>query len=112
MRSELVKLHWLRVEARIIFKLLVTTFKCLNDQAPVELSALLTVNNVEMCTLQLVFMDSAYGRRSFQYVAPRLWNQLSIATRKLKSLENFKSKIKYLLFNNFDGFMRSVHRYL
>lgn len=111
-RSELFNLHWLRIEERIIFKLLVTTFKCLNDMAPVELSALLHVNNVEACTLQYVFMDSIYGRRSFQYIAPRIWNQLPMAIRKINTIENFKSKIKFLLFNDFDEFMRSVNKYL
>lgn len=110
-RSELENLHWLRIEERIIFKLLITTFKCVNNMAPVELSALICVNNVEACTLRYVFMDSVYGRRCFQYVAPRIWNQLPLAIRKINTIENFKSKIKYLLFNNFEQFMRSVNRY-
>lgn len=110
-RAHLVQLHWLRVEERIVFKLLVTIFKCLNGMAPVELSSLINVNNAETCTLKLVFKDTVYGRRSFQYVAPRLWNALPTLIRKLESLESFKSNTKYHLFNHFADFMRSVTPY-
>ena len=111
-RAELKNLHWLTVEERIIFKLLVTTFKCVNGMAPVELHNLVTVRNVEMCTLQYVFMDSVYGRRTFQYIAPRLWNHLPLAMRRINNIETFKSKVKHLLFNNFDEFMQSVNSYI
>ena len=30
----IVNLHWLRVEARIIFKMLVLVYKCMHDMAP------------------------------------------------------------------------------
>ena len=79
--------------------------------APVELSSLINVNNAETCTLKLVFKDTVYGRRSFQYVAPRLWNALPTLIRKLESLESFKSNTKYHLFNHFADFMRSVTPY-
>ena len=80
--------------------------------APVELHNLVTVRNVEMCTLQYVFMDSVYGRRTFQYIAPRLWNHLPLAIRRINNIETFKSKVKHLLFNNFDEFMQSVNSYI
>ena len=111
-RAELVNLHWLRINERIIFKLLVTIFKCLNGLAPVELRSLINLNDTDNCTLRYIFMDSVYGRRSFQYAAPRLWNALPIAVRKISTLDNFKSKIKYHLFNHSSEFMRSVNRYL
>ena len=111
-RNELANLHWLRIHERILFKLLVMTFKCLNGMAPAELSALINVRSVDYCTLNYVFMDSVYGRRSFQYAAPRLWNALPLNIRKIGTLDNFKSKLKFHLFNNSHEFMRSVNRYL
>ena len=111
-RSKLKDLHWLRIHERILFKLLVMTFKCINNMAPVELRALINIRSVENCTLCYIFMDSVYGRRSFQYVAPRLWNALPISIRKINLLENFKSKLKYHLFNYSREFMQSVNRYL
>lgn len=80
--------------------------------APVELSSLIAVNSVENYTLKCKFLDSVYGRRSFSYAAPRLWNALPIFIRKLDSLDNFKAKLKYHLFNNSQEYMRSVNRYI
>ena len=111
-RQEILNLHWLRINERILFKLLVMVFKCINDMAPVELSSLLTFHSINNCTLKYVFLDSVHGRRSFRYIAPRLWNALPIATRKITALANFKSKAKYLLFNNSSQYMRSVNMYL
>ena len=111
-RLELFNLHWLRIHERILFKLLLLVYKCLNCMAPVELSSLLTVDNVDNLTLRYVFLDSVYGRRSFRYAAPRLWNALPIAIRKSTTLDNFKSKLKYHLFNFSQEFERSVNRYL
>ena len=80
--------------------------------APVELCSLLTINSVEYCTLKYRFLDSVYGRRSFSYAAPRLWNALPMFIRKLDSLDNFKAKLKYHLFNNSEEYTRSVNRYI
>ena len=111
-RQEIVNLHWLRINERILFKLLVMVFKCINNMAPVELSSLLTFHSIDQCTLRYVFLNSVHGRRSFRYIAPRLWNALPIATRKITVLANFKAKAKYLLFNNSVEYSRSVNRYL
>ena len=111
-RLELINLHWLRIRERIIFKVIVFVFKCLNEMAPVELSSLLIVDNNESCTLKYRFLNSVYGRRSFRYAAPRLWNALPISIRKLNSLDNFKSKLKYHLFNYSQEYMCTVNRYM
>ena len=111
-RLELINLHWLRIRERIMFKVIVFVFKCLNEMAPVELSSLLIVDNNESCTLKYRFLNSVYGRRSFRYAAPRLWNALPISIRKLNSLDNFKSKLKYHLFNNSQEYMCTVNRYM
>ena len=111
-RQKLINLHWLRINERISFKLLVFIYKCLNSMAPVELTSLLTVHSAEDCTLRYIFLDSVHGRRSFQYAAPRLWNALPMAIRIISSLNTFKSKLKYHLFNNFQDFTRTVNRYM
>lgn len=110
-RQEISKLHWLRVNERVLFKLLILTFKCIHNMAPVELQSLITFRNTDTCTLQLVFFDSVHGRRSFKYASPRLWNSLPIEIRKISLLSNFKSKIKHLLLCNPLEYMRSVNRY-
>ena len=111
-RQEMAQLHWLRVSDRVTFKILMLTFKCIHNMAPVELKSLITFRSIDRCTLNLVFLDSTHGRRTFKYAAPRLWNSLPSEIRKITVISNFKSKLKHLLFNNSAEFMRSVNRYL
>ena len=110
-RQEISKLHWLRVNERVLFKVLLLTYKCIHNMAPVELQSLITFRNIDTCTLKLVFLDSVHGRRTFKYAAPRLWNSLPIEIRKIPALSNFKSKVKHFLFSNSSEYMRSVNRY-
>ena len=111
-RKGLINLHWLRISERILFKMLVFIFKCISKMAPVELTSLLTIRNIDSCTLCYSFLESTHGRRSFQYAAPRLWNALPLSIRKANSLDAFKSKLKYYLFNNSEDYNRSVNRYI
>lgn len=104
-------LHWLRVEARIVFKLLLLVYKCLHDMAPDCLVELITVRNSIRSILYLKHYQSSYARRSFSYMAPRLWNNLPDHIRLCTTLTTFKSKVKYLLFNNFNNYMKSVFKY-
>ena len=111
-RTGLINLHWLRIEERIVFKILVTVYKCLHDMAPNELSELITISDVHSLKLQLVFMNTTHGRRSFSYIAPRLWNELPYLIRNVQALSSFKSKLKTYLFTNFQNYMQSVYRYI
>ena len=104
-------LHWLPVEARIVFKLLLLVYKCLHDMAPDCLVELITVRNSIRSILYLKHYQSSYARRSFSYMAPRLWNNLPDHIRLCTTLTTFKSKVKYLLFNNFNNYMKSVFKY-
>ena len=54
---------------------------------------------------------TSHARKSFSYVAPRLWNNLPSEIRFSKSLYTFKRQTKYLLFNKFNNYMKSVFKY-
>ena len=73
--------------------------------APNELSELITISDVHSLKLQLVFMNTTHGRRSFSYIAPRLWNELPYLIRNMQ-------KLKTYLFTNFQNYMQSVYRYI
>ena len=111
-RNDINNLHWLRIEQRIIFKTLVTVFKCLHEMAPQELLKLLTVRDPQLLTLKYVFMNTTFGRRSFSYAAPKLWNHLPLALRLSQSLENFKSQLKTFLFSSFHQYLNLVNMYV
>ena len=111
-RNDIVNLHWLRINERIAFKILITVFKCLNDMAPEQIRKLISVRDFDSLTLKFVFMNTTFGRRSFSYVAPRLWNHLPLHLRLAPTLCNFKSRLKTYLFQNYVSFMNSVNRYM
>ena len=107
----LVQLHWLRVEERIIFKVLVLIYKCVNGVAPESLINLIDVRDAEHCLLVYKYYLSVHARRSFSYIAPRLWNNLPVSIRLSTSVSQFKNQTKYLLFNNFNDYKKSVFKY-
>ena len=108
----LIDLHWLPVEQRIIFKVLVFTYKIINNLAPECLKTLITVNRADETLLNNVYMDSNYGRRSFTYSAPRFWNALPKHIRISANIDIFKKRTKHLLFNDFNSFKSTAFLYM
>lgn len=103
----LYELHWLPIEQRIKYKILLLTYKSLNDKAPIYLKELLTIRtntsrnlrsndklllNVPRCKLQ------TFGCKSFSFAAPSLWNKLPEHVRKSDSIDIFKVRLKTFLF--------------
>ena len=98
-------LHWLPVSFRVKFKILVLTFRALHGQAPSYIRNLCPYTpNQRLRSLDknlLMVPRSRFrtrGDRSFQVVAPKLWNDLPPLLRSLDSVDAFKSKLKTHLF--------------
>jgi hypothetical protein len=80
----LAELHWLPVEHRIQFKILLITYKALHDQAPGYIKELLVryepTHNLRSSKKNLlqkpIFNLKYYSRRAFSKAAPELWNGL------------------------------------
>ena len=102
----LKELHWLSVAERIHYRVLLLTFKLLNNLASFYLKELLTPYvpirtlwssnkgflRVPRCNLK------TYGDRVFSHIAPTLWNSLPEDMRTCKSLNTFNSQLKTFLF--------------
>ena len=94
---------WLHVEKRIYFKYITVIFKCLNNIAPKQLSSKLKL----LCAFEMLLHtnnfvpSSSWGKRSFSYLAPRLWNALPIEMRITTNIERFKSSLNQFLFTDF-----------
>ena len=75
-------LHWLPVEKRITYKILLLTFKCLNNLATSYLSDLITQYKLRSGFMNLLVISRTntirYGERAFCTAAPRLWNGLPL----------------------------------
>ena len=104
----LIELHWLPVNSRIKFKLLVLTYKCLNNLAPSYLRDLLQLKPYSEFNLRS--RDNPYllrtrtpklvsgGNRAFSIAAPVEWNKLPITIQSAESIDAFKRRLKTHLF--------------
>ncbi len=108
-RSE--QLHWLPIKDRIVFKILLITYKALNDLAPPYISELLThytprrtLRSSSQCLLappsSREVSTAYYGNKAFSVSAPRLWNALPFEIRNARSLATFKRMLKTHLFRH------------
>ena len=97
----LINLHWLPIEHRVIFKLLLFTYKALHGLGPDYLANLLTfykpVRTLRSSRSINLFVPrsrtSTYGDRSFACVSPRLWNKLPDFIRYSETLDSFKTRL-------------------
>lgn len=102
----LKELHWLPIDYRIKFKVLLITFNALHREQPVYISQLLssytparTLRSTDKAYLNTPMPRlKTYGYRSLEYAAPYLWNQLPDHIRMCTELSTFKSSLKTHLF--------------
>ena len=103
----LISLHWLPVEYRVLFKVLLLTFKCLNGQGPTYLQDLLVPykptrslrsSNDNLLSLPPKCNYKSIEKRLFSSRAPYEWNNLPRNLRESKTVDAFKSGLKTYLF--------------
>ncbi len=114
--ATLEKLHWLPIESRVIFKILLLVFKCIYGICSDNLVSKLKLKKYNCRSeyyLQLETRKAStkHGRRTFEYAGPRLWNTLPLNIRSEKEAESFKRKVKSLLFTDTEGFKRKAFQY-
>ena len=108
--SDLLKsLHWLRVEERICYKLILMVFKCIQAKAPSYLSAIIRFSGSHVHSDLIVPRSyTHYGDRSFVHAGPKLWNSLPKHLKVIVDINVFKRQLKGYLFNNYDQYMQKV----
>ena len=106
------ELHWLPVQKRIVFKILLLVFKFYLNLVPVYIKELLHTSERDVLILQVPRAYTPYGDRAFEIGAPRLWNALPSYIRGSNTISYFKSHLKRHLFTNFDIFMAQTNIYL
>ena len=100
-------LHWLPISQRIVYKVLLLTYKALHGLAPKYLHELLepcqSSRNVANLTLKKPQSKSKYGDRAFKMAAPKLWNDLPHEIRQSPKVGKFTRKLKAHLFTKAYG---------
>ena len=102
----LKNLHWLPVEARINFKILLITYKILNGQSTSYLEPIIqeyhSLRTLRSSTRSLLCVPSiksnSYGGRAFSATAPKLWNSIPEYIKRAETVETFKIRLKTFLF--------------
>ena len=103
----LKELHWLPIQDRVVFKLLIYVYRSKIGKSPSYIVDLLTPyipprdlrsSNKDLLTVPRTF--TSYGNRSFASAAPSLWNALPDYIKCASSLNSFKSKLKTFLMKN------------
>ena len=95
-------LHWFPVHERIRFKILLMTFKCLNQLAPSYLSDLLLhyrpSRTLRSSDKELLVQPRCHlkicGERAFSFIVPKLWNILPLSIKRCKSADSFNSLLR------------------
>ena len=99
-------LHWLPVEQRIKFKMLLLVYKSINSMAPSYLQDLFkpyvpcrTLRSSQLCLLNVPFTKSQVKHnRAISVAGLMLRNSLPSDLRVISSLDEFKRKLKTHLF--------------
>ena len=109
--SHFLEYHWLNIESRILFKVILIIFKCLHNMAPILLAKNLVIDdNSRGNTLKYWFhARTVDGKRAFAFYSPYLWNNLPLYIRRIHEIEPFKTTIKSFLFSNFLDYKQKVN---
>ena len=113
-REALRELHWLNIESRIVFKVLLLVFKIVRGMCTENLTLTYKSFNgrpSDFLLLDTPNVNTKYGKRLFEYNGSRLWNALSFDVRNDENIESFKKKIKTLLFDGCTDLKKRAFKY-
>ena len=108
------ELHWLKIESRIIFKILLLVYKCVIGKCSNNLKIKYKSHNCrpnDYLLLDMKRVNTKYGRRTFDYAGPKLWNALPLHVRVEENIDSFKRQVKTVLFNDTEDFKRRAFKY-
>jgi len=102
-------LHWLPVPQRILFKIAISAFDCVHEHCPAYfsnvciqvtgISGLANLRSAERHDMLVPLTRTQLGRRSFDVVAPTVWNALPSQLRSSSiSRGQFRAGLKTHLF--------------
>ena len=106
----LQSLHWLPIEKRILFKLIVQAFKAFQFSSPGYLASYFqsrahktkySLRSDLAITFEVPRAKKQAGDRAFSVAGPHLWNGLPSSVRTVDHIDRFKNKLNSHLFSWF-----------
>lgn len=113
-RETLNELHWLKVESRIVFKMILIVYKCIYGLCSKNLKLSYKSYNCrpnDYLQLKTIRVKTKHGKRTFDYAAPHLWNALPLDVRMEEDVERFKRRLKTILFTDTARFLKRAFLY-
>ncbi len=98
--AELLKSEQPSISIHLIRSIAIEVYKRINEIAPEYICALLTKHNIPYDLrdnnrlTQKTFRTITYGKRSFVYLGPKLWNTMPLEIKNAISLQDFKDRLK------------------
>ena len=103
------RLYWLRAPQRIEFKVALLMYKGINNLAPDYITSYCISSSTNQRRSALRSADKGnliepksvteFGKRSFAFAGPHLWNKLPINIQQSSSVDIFKKMLKTFLFD-------------
>ena len=98
------ELHWLPIQNRVMYKLLLMVYKSQHNMVPDYITAHLLdytpsrrLRSSEDKQLVVIKTHTHYGDISFQVTANKLWNAAPFQLKSIQNIDSFKSKLKTYL---------------
>ena len=100
------ELHWLPVQQRIDFKILVHVYNCLHETSPRYLQDLVCLHilkhvkraglrsSVDTTRLEITFSKETYGDRCFSILGSKLWNSFPVHIHEAPNVKFLKKTLK------------------
>ena len=102
----LKSLHWLPVQKRIKFKILILVYRAIHQLAPKYIEDSLhiyrpsrSLRSSNSLLLQVPRTFHTWGDHSFSHMGPTLWNSLPFSLRNAPTLSTFKKHLKTYLYD-------------
>ena len=111
-RLTLRELHWLNVEKRVTFKILLLVFKVIKGMCNMTLRYKgFNGRPDDFLLLETPTFKTQYGKRLFEYNGSRWWNALPVNVRTEEDIEVYKKMIKTLLFADYENLKQTAFKY-
>ena len=113
-KSLLRELHWLNIEARIVYKMLLLVHKVITGKCSNNLVLDYKTFNCrpnDFLLLETPYAKTKYGKQTFKYNATRWWNALPLEMRMMDNTDIYKKSLKTLLFDGMEDLKRRAFKY-
>ena len=110
----LKELHWLNIDARITFKILLLVHKVIRGKCSDNLTLSYKKFNgrsYDYLLLDTPNFNTKYGKRLFEYNGSRLWNALPMKMRVEENIDEYKQMLKTMLFEGNDKLKLKAFKY-